>query len=127
MKYSDYSFYISHYTHGADPMIPNEKFNRYATHASHIINQHTFGAVDQDNPMDEVKMACCAIAEVLFEADSMVTNGTFGVTSEHVGDLSVTYASGSEKKAAADAKINDCIYTYLSNTGLLYCGRNSAC
>ena len=63
----------------------------------------------------QVKKCVCDIAEKLQEYDKAVK----GITSEKVGDYSVSYESKAVQKDNCDNEIKDCIKNYLSHTGLL--------
>ena len=102
--YADYSYYIANY--GA--AIPAALYDALSIRAMWYIDSLI---PHQINPSDAVKMASCAVAEVLFDHEQ---GG--GVSHETVGRHSVTYASAQERKA----QLYETAYSYLCNTGLLY-------
>jgi hypothetical protein len=67
-------------------------------------------------------MCCCELAETLFLYDKLLNGSNAGMTSQHIGDLSVNYESSVtllQKQADENRQI---IYRWLSGTGLLYRG-----
>jgi len=63
--YADYSYYSTTYLGTA---IPEADFPRLALQSSNFINQVTFGraaSVTDEASMDQIKMACCAVAEAM--------------------------------------------------------------
>ena len=83
MPYADYDFYKNTFF---GSKIPEDDFLYYAARATEYIDSR-FGedAADQD----VLAKACCALAEVLFSDEPGKV-----VSSEKVGDYSVTYAAG---------------------------------
>ena len=79
--------------------------------------------VDENNIPEEVKAAACAVAEVIYKAESS-TEGE--KKSETVGKLSVSYvteqADGQIKEKVLRKKQYAAAYPYLATTGLLYRG-----
>jgi hypothetical protein len=119
-RYADYAFYVTEF---AGNIIPNEEFQRVIAKASAYIKNITFSRVDESNVSEEVKAAACAVAEVIYKAESS-TEGE--KKSETVGKLSVSYvteqADGQIKEKVLRKKQYAAAYPYLATTGLLYRG-----
>lgn len=119
-RYADYVFYVTEF---AGNIIPNEEFQRVIAKASAYIKNITFSRVDESNVPEEVKAAACAVAEVIYKAESS-TEGE--KKSETVGKLSVSYvteqADGQIKEKVLRKKQYAAAYPYLATTGLLYRG-----
>jgi len=119
MIYADYSYYVGEFMGN---VIPNESFNSAARDASAFIDNVTMGRINFDTLSDDIKAkvknACCAVAELTYKHE----NDSPAVSSESVGNHSVSYAvtakSGVEKEREKMRKVN----LYLSHTGLLYRG-----
>lgn len=119
VRYADYAFYMTEY---GGNVISNEEFQRVITRASSYIKAITFSRVDENNIPEEVKAAACAVAEVIYKAES----STEEKKSETVGKLSVSYvteqADGQIKEKVLRKKQYAAAYLYLATTGLLYRG-----
>ena len=120
VRYADLAFYMTEY---GGNIIPNEQFQRVITRASTYIKAITFSRVDENNIPEEVKAAACAVAEVIYKAESS-TEGE--KKSETVGKLSVSYvteqADGQIKEKVLRKKQYAAAYPYFVTTGLLYRG-----
>lgn len=116
-NYADYEYYTGTYK-GA--VIDTASFDMCARKATQIINQHTFGRVQEGNIPEEVKMCCCELAEYLYKQDSK--DHDEDVQSEKKGEWSNTYVSGMEAEEIRQIKIREIIYNWLAMTGLLYRG-----
>lgn len=132
MVYADYGFYASCFMGSS---IKEEDFNRLALRASQFLDYYTLGKSRNNPGLENLKMACCAIAEkyqVLEKAQKAVVeslNGGESVKSESVGSYSVSYQTASEKAQGANQAVidaqNGVVATarqYLVGTGLLYRG-----
>ncbi len=126
--YADYAYYTS--TFFGD-MIPEEKFEKYATHASDFIDYFTFGRAAANAELPAVKKCCCALAEQYMTIESVQGAAAAKVTadgiiaSESVGSHSRSFRSGVEAAQAMDAenaKLAAIGRRYLLPTGLLYRG-----
>lgn len=124
MAYVDYKFYQDEY---AGKLIAEGEFSYYENKAEVLIKDMTFGKSDTYDG-DEVKYATCAVAEQFYlsEGKSSLNASSLplGISSERVGEYSVTYANNT-----SDARLNSalksaksCIKYYLGNSGLLYRG-----
>ena len=120
--YADYKFYASEYKGG----LPKEEFEKSIMKASAYVRRITFGRADDNMEMEEVKLATCAVCELLAN-DEKVRSKHLGraVTSENTDGYSVSYESGGNGETAddlLDRKIFDALELYLMPTGLLYMG-----
>ena len=79
-----------------------------------------FDNIDDENPPEEVKMCCCEIAELAYKRDQSAQSD--GVSSESVQGWSKSYESTESRRNAFDKAVRECIYNWLSSTGLLYRG-----
>lgn len=122
MIYVDYSYYVDAF-YGSK--IAEKDFYRYALRASQFLDYYTRGKAKDNAELEEIKLACCAVAECVFTGDSAVNN-VKGLKSESVGSYSVSYETGKEKIETAQATRAECAAVareYLADTGLLYRGR----
>lgn len=110
----DYSFYLIVYLAGRSPLIPAEDFTMYARSADKRLERY-IGAVPET---EEAKLCECEIAELIY------SDGQIGraITSEHTGDLSVTYESAEARAKSLSAAVRECVYRYFADSGLLYRG-----
>ena len=116
MSYADYEYYNNEYLLGKEALIIAADFNYYEAKAAGKVDYYTFGRLKTSTDIpEEVKKCVCDIAEKLHEYDKAVK----GITSEKVGDYSVSYESKAVQKDNCDNEIKDCIKNYLSHTGLL--------
>lgn len=120
--YADYDFYTNEYFCGRKAVISAADFSFYSKKASYIIKGYTLENVDDSNIPDCVRLCCCEVAEQLYKADK--SNADSGITSESVGDMSVSYENSDSRRQAMSDNIRSAVYSYLSGTGLLYRGVN---
>lgn len=123
--YADYEYYTSTYKGN----LTKEEFERSITKASAYVRRITFGRADENKELDEVKLAACAVCELLAN-DEKVRSKHSGraVTSENTDGYSVSYESGGSGGTADELlsrKISDTLELYLMPTGLLYMGVES--
>lgn len=116
----DYTFYTESYLAGRSPTMSVDDFPHYAVRATATVRRYTLDNISDDDVPDAAKYAVCAVSDALYSYDK--NSSGIGVTSEKTGDLSVTYASGAERKKALDVQIRDVVYTYLVSGGYLFCG-----
>ena len=117
MPYADYTFYST--TFGGTK-ITADKWNYYAGLASDYIDSVTLGqaaSVTDSSTLTLIKKACCLCAESTYNAEQS-SNGT--VSSERIGDYSVSYASSSAAQQEKSMQMS--VKRYLAHTGLLYRG-----
>lgn len=129
--YADYEYYLTGYLLGKSPAVPEEDFLFWKKQARAEIDAYTFNRIAADEGLisDRVRDCTCAIAELLYKADSVAEQafqaGAAGplVSYSNDGesgtyDLSQSLYTESGKKAA----VKKLIYQYLGDTGLLYAG-----
>lgn len=123
--YADYEYYISAYNGN----LPKEEFEKSIMKASAYVRRITFGRADDNMEMEEVKLATCAVCDLIAN-DEKVRSKHSGraVTSENTDGYSVSYESGGSGGTADELlsrKIFDTLELYLMPTGLLYMGVES--
>lgn len=120
--YTTYAYYISTYRGN----LTEEEFEKSIVQATAYVRRITFGRAEQNMELDEVKLATCAICDLLAndeKARSQHSGRT--VVSENTDGYSVTYESGRNGDTADDLlnrKIYKTAELYLEPTGLLYAG-----
>lgn len=143
MAYADYQYYKNTYLGTA---IQETDFPRLTLRASSFLDYYTQGRAGQNQGLNAVKMACCAIAEQYQSIDlarqaalhALQNSANAGETgelqSQSVGSWSKTYRSGVESAQqatiaaqTAQASLASVAAQYLSSTGLLYRGRGCGC
>lgn len=118
MRYADYSYYTDNYLSGRTALISASDFDYYAEQAGIWLSHYTYGNIENVKYIpDKVKQCTCAIAEKMCRYDK--TTETQEITSEKVGDYSVSYESCATRKEALKTDIKELVNMYLSNTGLL--------
>lgn len=115
-SYADSTYYTDTYK-GA--VIDTASFDLYARKATQKIKLHTFGRVSEDNMPEEVKMCCCELAELIYKHEKE-DNGN--VSSEKVGEHSVSYVDKQKIEEVLRGKCTEIIQNWLAMTGLLYRG-----
>lgn len=123
--YADYEYYISAYKGN----LAKEEFEKSIMKASAYVRRITFGRADDNMEMEEVKLAACAVCDLIAN-DEKVRSKHSGrvVTSENTDGYAVSYESGGNGKTADELlgrKISDTLELYLMPTGLLYMGVES--
>lgn len=115
-EYADYNYYKEQF-HGI--VIPESAFLSEMLKAGIYINYITFGRVHDTEIPEEIRMAACAVADVMYQGDT----GRQEVKSETVGKVSVSYVTeqqdGQIKERAREKKQYTAAYPYLVHTGLL--------
>lgn len=126
VAYVEYEYYDETYLGTA---IAEADFPRLALRASAEIDRLTFeraGAVveadDDEETIDKIQMAACAIADELQRSDE--AGGSDNITSERVGNYSVSYGSKSSAAQSLEQKVFKSARLYLWNTGLMFKGLN---
>ena len=120
--YTTYAYYISTYRGN----LTEEEFEKSIVQATAYVRRITFGRAEQNMELDEVKLATCAICDLLAndeKARSQHSGRT--VVSENTDGYSVTYESDGNGDTADDLlnrKIYKTAELYLEPTGLLYAG-----
>ena len=121
-NYVDYSYYENNYLQGREAVIPSTSFNFYGMKATNEIRSRIFNVViviDED-----VKNCACEIAEFLYEEDmaqrSVGKVNEKGVSSESVGEYSVSYANTKSEEYSLnnrEVKITTIMRNWLGNKG----------
>ena len=122
-SYATYTYYTSTFL-GVD--IEDETtFNRLALRASAVLDRITFNRaadVTDEDDLDALSMACCAIAEEI----QVVTleGGSGGIKSESVGSHSVTYSENNDRMFTNNQRYENAARIYLEGTigNLMYKG-----
>ena len=119
--YAEYNFYLNDYKGSVIPDAPN--YDRAAVEASVFLDYVTHNRIKAEELTDaimaKVKLAQCAVADVCYrQAQDDVVNA---VSSESVGNHSVTYAAKANYKQRDIEKYSKA-RVYLHGTGLLYGG-----
>lgn len=117
--YANYNFYISDYKGSVIPDAPG--YDRAAVEASAFLDYVTHNHIKNltDEIMVKVKLAQCAVADVCYR--QMQDDVANAVSSESVGNHSVTYAAKASYKQRELEKYSKA-KIYLRGTGLLYGG-----
>lgn len=120
--YASYAYYISTYRGN----LTEEEFEKFIVPATAHVRRVTFGRADQNMELDEVKLATCAICDLLVNDEKARSQHSGrAVVSENTDGYSVTYESGRDGDTADDL-LNRKIYRsaelYIEPTGLLYMG-----
>lgn len=117
-QYADYSFYQNVFK---GKLINSEDaFDRTAIEASLFLNESTLGRINEPVVIDEVKMAVCAVAEIIHK--EYVQNNEDQIASESVGPHSVSYVKKIKTAEEYTKEKQKVVRLYLSGTGLLYRG-----
>lgn len=122
MAYADYSYYVMQYVGNA---ISETDFPRLAARASSFIDYYTGGKAAGSSETTKLADACCAIAEtyqIIERAKASASSSSGEMASQTVGAYSVSYRSGMENAASAQAELSNIAKMYLAGTGLLYRG-----
>ena len=110
MIYADYSCYRDEY---GGNRLDEERFPRWVREASAYLDQVTFGRAAGRAGSDPVRMACCAIADLLAQGE------TGRISSEMVGNWSRAYRLDEDSEGR---RLYAAAARYLDGTGLLYRG-----
>lgn len=115
--YADYEYYTSEYKGN----LTKEEFEKSITKASAFVRRITFGRADDNMELAEVKLAACAVCELLANDEKSRSLGR-AVTSESTDGYSVSYESIASADDILGIKIFKTLELYLMPTGLLYAG-----
>ena len=116
-NYADYAYYTGTYK---GVVIDAASFDLYSRQATQEIRKYTFNRVDVEDIPDDVKMCCCELAEYLYKQKN--SGHDENISSEKVGEFSVSYVSGQTAEDIKRSTIKGIIYNWLAMTGLLYRG-----
>ena len=95
-------------------------FDRFAFRAGSEINNVTFGRI-QTLPAIPECVKRCEYELILYLSRNAKNGNAAGISNVSNDGYSISYT---EQKTAQE-QINDIIYTYLGNTGLMYCGTDN--
>lgn len=116
-NYVDYEYYKTTYK---GDLVPSDKFDFYCRKATQYVKINTFNRIDENNVQEEVKMCVCELCEIVYKVEN--TTRTYGITSEKVGEYSVSYESSQNIKASQEVDMGKTLRLWLADTGLLYKG-----
>ena len=112
----DYNFYISRYPKDA---VPVEQFSGLCYKAQREIENAVAGSVDVT---DDVKECTAELINYIAQCDAAEAATATNITSERVGDYSVSYVSAAEKRQQQKARRLEIIKFWLGKSGLNYRG-----
>lgn len=130
MSYADYEYYTGSFLEGGSPKIPSGEFPRWVKLAGMEIDAATHGRlVNLAVIPDKVKDCACAIAELLYEADTQSegyrSQGLAGPLASWSNDgQSGTIDLGQSvfTEDGRKAEVKRLCRLYLGSTGFLYAG-----
>lgn len=114
--YADYIFYTDEYE---GFRIPQERFGYFCRKASKLLDRYLSRAVTEADETPDLKCAVCELCDSLYAMET--SRSAEGISSESIGDLSVTYKDTSGDKAVGSA-VSAVLKAWLSDTDLIYCG-----
>lgn len=123
--YADYEYYTTTYKGS----LSKEEFEKFIMKSSAYVRRITFGRADDNIEMEEVRLAACAVCDLIAN-DEKVRSKHSGrvVTSENTDGYSVSYESGGNGETADDLlhkKMYNTAALFLDPTGLLCMGVES--
>lgn len=127
MAYTTWNYYLNTFCAGKKPLIAMGEFPYYERLAEKFIKNETFGK-SESYTGNEVQECTCAIAEQYkrFETEDKYNKGSAnGITSEHVGEYSVSYGGGytlAQIEKIKENELQDILKFNLGITGMLYRG-----
>lgn len=134
-NFCDFDFYKTEYLAGKPGIIPEGEFPIYAREATFRLrgDVNMDLLAEYDEFPEDLQMAACKVAELIYglknsgEAEgegSSASSVPIGVSSERVGEYSVTYSGNSAKdvQEESERQIRNVIKRWLGPTGLLYKG-----
>lgn len=122
MGYIDYEYYK---THSLNP-IDETYFNHYLPIATLFIQEKTLKKSDSYEG-DELKLCMVEVIDKMYSfdySDEYKLGNSKGVTSEKVGEYSVSYGSSIDLENTKTKELKDILVKYLALTGLLYRGQD---
>lgn len=120
MTYADFSFYLNTYL--GDIIEDEETFSRLEKRAGEYLDHFTFGRIGHLDVEENIRMAVCAMAEVLFWEDERKKRyGGREIASESNDGYSISFAGATdaERTALTRSDLYQAAYRYLSQTGLM--------
>lgn len=128
-KLTTFAFYIDDYLGSliTDEATFNSLLNKVSIYLGNVTLNKIFN--EETSKLDVVQFCACELIDLEYQQllinKNVVDNEGKEISSEKVGDYSVSYATGSngvESLNTFNAKKRDIINRYLMNTGLLYRG-----
>ncbi len=131
MAYIEWTYYKDTFHAGLETPVTEAEFPYYERVAEANIKEATLGKSENVSESDQtaLKDCTCAIVDKIksFETDAKYTTGSAkGITSEKVGEYSVSYGGGVSAVDIETRKKEDLyetMKTFLGITGLLYRGQ----
>lgn len=117
VSYTTLTYYKGTYLMGRTAVVTDALFPYYALKATQELKKYTGANVDEtiDFP-DEIQMCVCELAEAICKT---VQEDTKGITSEKVGEYSVSFESAENKVVTRLSTDRSIIYAWLANTSYL--------
>lgn len=130
MSYADYEYYTGSFLEGGSPKIPQADFPRWVKLAGLEIDAATHGrTASLEEIPDKVKDCACAVAELLYEADTQSegyrSQGLAGPLASWSNDGqsgSVDLGQSVFTESGRKAEVKRLCRLYLGSTGLLFAG-----
>lgn len=123
ISYTTVEYYTDKYLMGRQAVINTAVFPFYAQKATQMIKRYTFDNVNENEPyIDELQMCCCELSEYLYNTEKQDKNLPVGISSEKVGEHSISYETGQSVDKMRKDATKGIIYNWLANTGYLYRG-----
>lgn len=126
---ANYDYYTNKYLGNS---IPSNSFSKYSMDATRRINYYTQHRIEEKKITNDIKDACCEIAELLLKQDLLydeTIKNSKEIASETVGSHSVTYTNNvnlKDKRIMTEEELDlacyKICYKYLAHTGLMYRG-----
>jgi hypothetical protein len=117
--FADVDFYKNKYLLGRNPIIPLTEFNFWARKATERININKLEFEPDFEPPERLSMATCEVAEKIYSAlQAQGTTNNPALSSEKVGNYSVTYADMSTVVDMIKSQIDGVVVDWLANTEL---------
>ncbi len=121
VEYADRDFYENTF-HGE--IIPEKAFHSMILKASIFVKFLTFSRVDDMTEIpEEVSLATCAIADVMYQDGMRKDDAGREIASENNDGYSVSFVTSQSKTTGTvEHRCKKAAYPYLAHTGLLYRG-----
>ena len=119
--YADYVFYVEAY--GGENILPLD-WPRISRHADAYLDRLTYNRMKNGAVVtDAVRMAACAVAEVMCRHEETQTANPAGIKSESVGGQSVTYEDVAALSERYEAELLEAVDLWLPRSDpLRYAG-----
>lgn len=109
--YADYTYYTDVYCGDA---VTSDAWPRLAVQASAYLDRLTLGRLaGREDVPDTVRMAVCAVAEVLQRFAACTDASISGISSENTDGYSVTYETAAARAEARDKALREAADMYL--------------